>query len=977
MPPDASSSIPARIGPYEVSEVLGRGGMGVVYLARDTRLNRDVAIKMLSPESVEPEQRARFQREALLLASLNHPNIATIHGLEEVDGVRYLILERLQGETLAERLSRGPLPVEEAFRVGIQIAMALEAAHDGHVIHRDLKPGNVMLAPRGLVKVLDFGLARSDAAGPAGDSASEFSRTGHVTGTPGYMSPEQLMSQPQGPFSDMFAFGCVLFECLTGMRAFPGKLADTVVAVLTGEPDWSKLPEIPADVRDLLASCLEKKPKDRLGDAVSARIVLERALGRETGPIRRRSEGKRHNLPRRADGFIGREALIDEARGHLDDERLITLTGPGGSGKTRLAVELAERELDAFPDGVRFVDLTPLTESSRVSDAAAAAFGAANANALLEHLAGRKILLVLDNCEHVLDGAARFVSGVVMAAPHLRIVATSRENLGVPGERILPVPPLAVPDPAGRLDPEEVARLDAVRLFVDRARLVVHDFEPDAESAGVIGDICRRLDGLPLAIELAATRVKLLSVEQIRDRLNDRFRLLKDHGTSSSDRHRTLEATIGWSYDHLDEEERRFFRRLAVFSGGWSLDGALALNPASRDEYEILDRLSRLVDKSLVVVDRLKGGEPRYRFLESVHQYALSRLAESGEENEARDRHLAAMLDLAGHADARHDRHEAIWLQRIEPEIANFRSAVDWAGRTPATAPRALEIVVRAWRYWYDLGQAGPGRRIAESAVRANAGSPRDLAMAGALEGLALMSLEQGEIDTARERYEESLEIAEALGERKQLANVLNGLGAVLSDGMGRIAESRPYFERCVDIYRELGDRAGVAKGLNNLGRVVLHAGDTAGARALFEESLAERRAIGSVQGVAKSALNLVILETRLGAFESARRYLDESLDLASQLHMMSLCASLVEAAARLMTAMGDARRACRMFGAASALRERIGVPLLKDEQVESDEMLATLRGKLGGGEVTDLVEEGRRLSFEDAAGEIRAWCAP
>jgi hypothetical protein len=389
----STPSIPARrLGPYEIVGQLGAGGMGEVWLARDTRLEREVALKVLPARlTSSPEALAGFRNEALALASLNHPNIATIHGLEEMPGgAVVLVLERVEGESLAQRLARSPFAVDEALQVSAQVAMALEVAHERGVVHRDLKPGNVMIGPRGLVKVLDFGLAkRTYGLTQAGDgshvqqppvfaASSEQPATlsGPIAGTPGYMSPEQVLAGMQDERTDVFAFGCLLYECLSGRRAFASDDPYVAMAqVLNDTPDAAALPErTPPAVRTLLDACLAKDPEVRPRVMRELRYQLEEALGirRATALREGGAAATPHNLPAPVSSFVGRADTLATCARMLGETRLLTLTGIGGSGKTRIALKLAEDALDTFRDGVWFVDVAPLTEPGRLVEALAA-----------------------------------------------------------------------------------------------------------------------------------------------------------------------------------------------------------------------------------------------------------------------------------------------------------------------------------------------------------------------------------------------------------------------------------------------------------------------------------------------------------------------------------------------------------------------------------------------------------------------------
>ncbi len=980
------------LGPYTIEGELGRGGMGVVYLARDTRLDRAVAIKML-PEALarDPEQLARFQREARLLASINHPNIATIHGLEQSErGDRFLILERLEGETLAERLRRGPLAVEEALGVCAQIAEALEAAHERDVIHRDLKPSNVMLGSRGRVKVLDFGLAKH-VARRAGDEAatvtdaSRLTEAGVVVGTPGYMSPEQILAQPHDRRADVFAFGCLLFECLSGRRAFGGEgMAQVTAAVLAGEPDWSALPDgLPEPLRALIERCLAKDPEQRLHDIAEARHAIEQSSGAPSLATARAvpvAAGPRHNLPPQLTSFVGREREVGDCRRLLAEARLLTLTGAGGCGKTRLALRLAEGLLDDFPHGVWFVDLAPLADAARVPHAVAAAVGVREepgkvpAETLAAFLATRRALIVLDNCEHLLPACAGLALALLAACRELKLVATSREGLAVAGEQAYAVPTLSLPPAGGALDPDAIAASEAARLFVERARLVQSGFELDARNAPVVAEICRRLDGIPLAIELAAARVRVLAVEEIRSRLDDRFRLLTGGSKTALPRHQTLRATIQWSHDHLTGDERQLLRGLAVFAGGWTLEAAAAVCGATRDEFEVLDLLTHLVDKSLAIVDRATGPGSRYRILETVRQYALEKLDDAGEGAATRARHLGFYLALAERAEPElWGPQQGAWLARLEVEHENLLAALAWCDLAEGGADMALRLAGSLWRFWSIHGHYRLGRRALSEALALPGATARGLARARALYGDGYLALWQGDDAEARALFEQGLAISREIGDRQGMALSLSGLGLAAKD-QGDYAAARAFYEESLALYRAIGHKRGVAAVLNNLAAIAWAQEDYAAAGPLYEEGAAIGREAGDRDLVVVTLTGVGWVATRSGRLDEARARLLECLRLIRELGAKLRGAYALEAAGALASARGERGRATRLYGAAGALRETIGAPADLSWRESQAAIVAGLERALGEAPFARRWASGRTLPFESAVDYAIDW---
>ncbi|MGC1686137.1 MAG: protein kinase, partial [Candidatus Acidiferrales bacterium] len=628
-----------KLAHYEIVAPLGAGGMGEVYRARDSRLNRDVAIKIL-PEafSSDGEGLRRFEREARSASALNHPNIITIYELGQDGSTHYIAMELIDGKTLRELLAAGALPIRKVIEIAAQIAEGLAKAHEAGIAHRDIKPANVMISSDGLAKILDFGLAKFVAPSGALSDANTMSawqtQPGQFLGTVQYMSPEQA-SYGQTDFrSDQFSFGLVLYEMVTGKRAFRrSTAAETMVAILKEQPDpiGVQCPDAPAPLCWAIDRCLAKEPDKR--------YAATRDLANELAAMRHRfsekpitqAENRQINIPMQRTGFVGREKEIAAAKELLlsHNIRLLTVTGPGGIGKTRLGVQVALGLVDNFPGGTHLVPLSSISDPSLVPSAIIQtlaireAGGQSPLEILKKHLqetSRAPMLLVLDNFEHLM-AAAPILAEILAMGPHLKILVTSRAALHVYGEHEFPVPPLALPDSRSMPSLEIVSQCPAVALFVQRAAAVKPDFALNRENASAVTEICAQLDGLPLAIELAAARIKVLSLSSIRTRLASRMQLLTGGARDLPQRQQTLRSAIDWSYDLLTPAEQKLFRRLSVFVRGCTLEGVEAVCDTKSDlDLDLLDGMASMVDKSLMQQLEQPNGESRFLMLETIRE---------------------------------------------------------------------------------------------------------------------------------------------------------------------------------------------------------------------------------------------------------------------------------------------------------------------------------------------------------------------
>jgi len=605
---------------------------------------------------------------------------------------------------------------------------------------------------------------------------------------------------------------------------------------------------------------------------------------------RRRDAGPPNNLSLELSSFVGREKELAEVKRLLEDNRLLTLTGSGGCGKTRLALEVAAGELaEGFEDGVWLVELAPLADPSLVAQAVAFTLkvreqpGRSLTGTLSDHLGSRKLLLVLDNCEHLIEACAALADALLRSGPELRVLATSREALGITGEVAWPVPSLSLPDLRRLPEVESLTLYESARLFVERAAAVNPSFALTEHNAAAVAQVCYRLDGIPLALELAAAKAKVLSVEQIVERLDDSFGLLAAGGRTAMPRHKTLRATMDWSHELLSEEERALFRRLSVFAGGFALEAAESVCAGGvLERGGVLDSLTHLVDKSLVVA-RERDGEARYRLLETVRQYAREKLSESGEAGQVRERQAGYYLALAREAEPElKGERQVAWLERLELEHDNLRAAMRWllARGEPG---EAAGLGWALWLFWGIRGHFAEGRRWMEQALSAKGSTMPASARAEALFVAGMMANYQGDHAAAEPLVEESLELFRKLGDRSGVAYALSNAGFAAS-GQGRHQEAIARNEEAVDLFLEAEEKWGAAIQLCFLAVAWRDRGDPARAKPLAEQGLALSREVGERQALCAALYTLATLAQAERDHGLARNLYEEGLVLSREL---------------------------------------------------------------------------------------------
>lgn len=653
-------------------------------------------------------------------------------------------------------------------------------------------------------------------------------------------------------------------------------------------------------------------------------------------------DARPNNLPAQLSSFIGRERELEELVRALRATRLLTLSGVGGAGKTRLSLQLAEKMLDAFADGVWFIELARLSDAALIPQTIATALGlrdeAGNlAQTLTNYLQRKTMLLVLDNCEHLIDAAAQWTETFLNAAPNLKIVATSREALNLAGEHIFHVPSLPLPDANRSPAPDALAQSDAARLFIERATAANNHFRVTAQNASAIAQICRRLDGIPLALELAAARVTALSVEQIAARLDDVFRLLTGGSRTAMPRQQTLAAAIDWSYNLLSASERVLLQRLSVFAGGWTLDAAeqvcsdqLSVNsnqPLITDDRlrftDVLDLLTQLVNKSLVIAEDTTEGA-RYHFLETIRQFARYHLYKAKAVETVSDSHLEFFVAFAETARAQLRGPAQIeWLARLDAEHANLRAALTWAiSENPTRAAQALRLTGALWMYWDVRGYFQEGVQWCERALAAS--DAENSARAQTLCGAGGFVARLGDIERTITLCQEALTLARKIGDTRSAAEALLGMG-FLSLYLGNTERADEMLPQALTLYQTLGDKDDLGRAQGPFAHRALMQGDYARAAELYATSLELFRQVGDLREIAGALNNLASVLKIRGELTRARAYAQEALELYAALADKHGIATSQRELGRIAHAQGDLLDAQQQLEASRALFEEMG----------------------------------------------------
>ena len=715
-----------------------------------------------------------------------------------------------------------------------------------------------------------------------------------------------------------------------------------------------------------------------LGSAETLCQIVHPRLRSDFPPLRSMASTP-NNLAEQLNSFVGRDREMEQVRQLLANSRLLTLLGMGGLGKSRLSMQVAAIVLDDYPDGVWFVELAALSDQQLVPQAMASVLGVREeagstvADALVRFVRDKKLLIVLDNCEHVVQACAELAKRLLQAGPQVRVLASSRDALHIAGEAVFQVAPLLAPSQ----DDQSVDALlanDAVRLFVDRATAVQPAFRLTAKAAAAVAEVCRRLDGIPLALELAAARTRAMPIEAIAARLNDRFKLLTSSDRTVLPRQQTLRALIDWSYDLLPPDEQRLFQRLSVFAGGWTLEAAEAVVAGVPiDSGDVMDLLANLVEKSLVMLDLDSG---RYRMLDTVRHYAAERLAGSDDEAITRSRHLAWCLALAERARAGLGGPEqGRWIAELDCERENLLGAHRWCDRAEGGVEQGLQLVFLLKLYWYHQGLLTLGHRVTAEALARTRADDRNLARCRGLADVGQFCTFMGRYAEARGYLEESLVLARELGDQNRIAAVLLTLGLACR-GEGDMENAERYSAESITVARAVGNPRQLASALNSHAQLLRQQGNLAGAEMLYSEAVQILEGLGDRESVAIGRLNLAVVAIERGQTDPARALLCQALEVATALGSQQLGQSTLDVLAGLCAADGQHEAALQMFGAAEAQAERSG---LKRDSADNAFLLPLIeqsRRALGEA-AAGLLAEGKKLGYAEAVQRAAELLSP
>lgn len=989
---------------------IGRGGFGVVYRCFQTGLDRTVAVKVLTAR-VEEENQKRFFREQRAMGQLTgHPNIVTVlqAGIT-ASGFPYLVMPYYPQDSVHARIRHhGPLSMEEALRVGVKIAGSLATAHRLGILHRDVKPGNILVTDYGEPTLTDFGIARL---------ADSFrTTTGAVAGSPAFTAPEVLSGDEPAPAGDVYGLGATLFASLTGHAAFERHSNEQVVAQflrITTQPvpdlrTYGIAEELVRAIEQAMARDPDERPTAvALGeqlqqvqagcgwpvDDMALQVEVEAGArsstsGFSAGPVplardRQRAQrplpfrsavGRKGTLPLEMTSFVGRRAELTEAKRLLESARLVTLTGVGGVGKTRLALRVATAAQQHFAAGVWLAELGELRDGALLPAVITAAVGVRAADrpaleALVEYVGSQKILLVLDNCEHVVDDTAKTAEQLILACPELRILATSREALDVPGETVMRVPSLPVPDTSRQPSLVAAPRYEAVTLFVERASAAVADFVLTEGNVATVAEICRRLDGLPLLIELAAARLRVLSPEQILQRLTDRFTLLASRSRGVPSRHQTVRWCIDWSYSLCSPAEQAAWARISVFAGSFELDAAEHVYRCDSISEDLLDVLAALVDKSILIREE-SDSVVRFRLLETVSDYGREKLDEAGEYKDLQRRHCDWYRQLADDAAAHWIGPAQLdWIARLDRERPNLREALDFSLTDDENYhDAALSFVVALRLFWFAHGQVDEARYWLERALENSAVDASPVRIK-ALQGASMAADIQGDSAAATALVREARTLAGRTDDlvAQAYTDFAEGIHAIF--GADPQSAQAP-LEAARERFGAQGDVYGEVSVLLSLGWVHELQEDSSGALAHHESALAIVESRHDEVNRASALWATAVAAWHQGDRNRPSRLLRQALRSARQLRDPLMAATVLEALAWIVGAEGEARRASVYMGAAKALSRATGssTVLLPKLAVHHEDCERTALRALGRRAFETAFREGSSLDLDAVA---------
>jgi non-specific serine/threonine protein kinase len=966
---------------FDGAEEVGRGGFGVVFRATQRDLDRVVAVKLLTANL--NDNRPRFMREQQAMGRLTgQPNIVAVLQVgETTGGYPYLVMPFHGQGSLQEQISRrGVLAVDEALRVGVKMSSALDAAHRLGILHRDVKPANILLNDYEDWALADFGIAHI----PGGFATV----TGIFSGSPAFSAPEVVAGEPPSTASDVYGLGATLFAALTGHAAFERHRGEQVVAQfvrITSAP----LPDfrqygIAADVAEVVGAAMARDPRDRPSTGEMGRqfqnLLARRHATDDLGTSRPAASAgitatdptastSRAVAPVSLVSFVGRTAELAEVSRVLSSSRLVTVTGVGGVGKTSLATQAAVAGRHDFADGMWLIELGDLREAALVVEFIAGALGVRDmpgtqlTDALIDVLRERKTLLVLDNCEHVTDSVATTVEALIRECPDLKILATSRERLDVEGERVLPLSPMSHPDgddPSAQV--EALAHFDSVALFVQQARAADPEFRLTPQNASAVARVCARLEGLPLAIELAAARLRVLSVEQIADALSDRYAVLTRGRRGAPSRQRTLASCIEWSYQLCTPAEQQLWERLSVFAGTFDMRAAHEICAGELSASKVMDLVSSLVDKSILLrLDYRR--HVRFRMLETLRDYGHSRVQETDYYPVLSRRHMDWYRQLLAVADAEwFSSRQNEWIHRIIDEMPNVRKAL---GHSIENCPaRALEMVTLVQPIWVFHGMLTEGRRWVTRALEA--GKDEDSSLrAGALFTEGVVTVAQGDIATAAARLAEIKELLSHHDDplTRGKMHFLEGFaGMVLGDVNNGIQSLENAIKATDDVKIQHHSKI-------IMGWLWAEAGDFDQAMTWWQDALEQAQLAGDSICRAQGMSSAGVGHWLLGDLQRGKRLIQESLQVSLPINDMFTGAQSLELLSWVVAAEGDATQAAVLRAAAAAVSRAGGAPSLVYAAVGPfhDECHQRLSSILAPSELAAADVRGDALSFAEA----------